>query len=224
MIATSHATGPSFFPVRYRAGAEVTALSAPHTRGPKDGTGTSSGHASTLTSVCGSRRRCKSRTARARRSGACCRASSDGLVRHPWPFAELRKGTKSRPRGPGVTPAAILFRQVGNTPSHQMLWRPEEASPLIRGRETENSIAGRVAAERPCGTEQLQLHRSPCRQPTDGAPRVQAARRQTFALEASGQAFSMALAVKIPIHLAFGELRRWRRRESTGSGKPQLRL
>src|SRR5215468_5804443 len=38
-------------------------------------------------------------------------------------------------RGPGVTPAAILFPAHGKHLSHRMPWRPGKASPLNRGRE-----------------------------------------------------------------------------------------
>src|SRR5258708_2098212 len=71
----------------------VLAPSLPHfvhrIRGPKDGTGVSSGQRSTLTSVWYPQALQVSR-ARARPSGACCRASSAGSARHPCPTSKLR--------------------------------------------------------------------------------------------------------------------------------------
>jgi hypothetical protein len=78
----------------------AVASSLPHfvhrMRGPNDGTVRSSGQASTLTAVSRSQAR-RSRTARARRSGACCRASSGKSARrggswfaHPMPVRPTR--------------------------------------------------------------------------------------------------------------------------------------
>src|SRR5258705_6879174 len=93
----------------------VLAPSLPHfvhrIRGPKDGTGVSSGQRSTLTSVWYPQALQVSR-ARARRSGACCRASSAGSAPHPCPTSNLntdREKKKERPHKLVLVTKPIIF-------------------------------------------------------------------------------------------------------------------
>ena len=124
-----------------------------------------------------------------RRNGRCRRPRPCGrgiimritCVAH-GPRAKNRQGTKSRASRAGRYTGGYPVPADGRHLSHQMPWRPSEASPLIRGREIQQSIVNSilvcVAPERIGRADHFRSYRSP-----GLAPVAQAAWRPIVAPE-----------------------------------------